>query len=668
MSGPDASSIATGVGRRVFLALMAGAIGQVAFARRDPGDLRSRTIALLFDSLVSPFWVASIEAMRREATARGWVVLEAVSNMDDNRQYAQVQSMIQRGVDGIIIVHTDNKAVIPAIRAANAAGVPMVHFNRPPAESDAYSVAVVADNRKLMRQTVEALINKMRASGRRGKAAILLGDLSDANGLARHNGFEDAIAANPDAIEVVSRIATEWNADKAFAGLTNALQAHPDINMLVTSSDFMTPQIEQALRAAGKWHPAGDPRHILVAGFDGDSGGYAKLAEGYYDVDGVQDLEYEVRLSFEALEEMLAGKRPPKLLVDPGFVATREKLTTQRGRIWGYMHLQPEIAASRTNVVGPPAVESRIALSGVISAIVTFLAVLLSLAVLGDVALIIYPLLILVVGQMLVMLLGEIDLSMPAVLSLGSITTAVAMTGPLAAIGEPWTTGGGIAVCLGIGLAVGLFNGFCTAWLRMPSFIVTLAVMMIGSGVAVWYASTASTTISIGNLPRAFVAIGYGKVLSLPVSLLLAALVAVSAGWLLKRSIVGRWLYAIGHNRTAATISGVPTNTITLAAFALSGLCAGIACVIYTSRIETGQPSLGASMLLDVVGAAVIGGISLFGGRGTVCMALGGAAFLSILDKTLQLLGLSLFLVLGIKGLAIIIAAGADAWRNRSST
>ena len=103
---------------------------------------RKRTVALLFDSLISPFWVTALERMRRHIQDRGWSALEAVSNMDDNRQYQQVQSMIQRGVDGIVIVHTDDKAVIPAVRAANAAGVPIVHFNRPPAPSEAYSVAV----------------------------------------------------------------------------------------------------------------------------------------------------------------------------------------------------------------------------------------------------------------------------------------------------------------------------------------------------------------------------------------------------------------------------------------------------------------------------------------------------------------------------------------------
>ena len=102
----------------------------------------------------------------RSIQARGWSVLEAVSNMDDNRQYEQVQSMIQRKVDGIVIIQTDQKAVIPAIRAANAAGIPMVHFNRPPAPSDAYSVAVVVDNRKLMDgDTVTALLDVARKQG-----------------------------------------------------------------------------------------------------------------------------------------------------------------------------------------------------------------------------------------------------------------------------------------------------------------------------------------------------------------------------------------------------------------------------------------------------------------------------------------------------------------------
>src|SRR6202041_3291600 len=99
----------------------------------------------------------------------------------------------------------------------------------------------------------------------------------------------------------------------------------------------------------------------------------------------------------------------------------------------------------------------------------------------------------------------------------------------------------------------------------------------------------------------------------------------------------GRWVSALGHNSVAARISGVPTRAVTVAVFVASGLCAGLAAMIYTSRVETGLPTLGQNMLLDIVGAAVIGGISLFGGRGSIWMVLGGAAFLCVLDKSLQL-------------------------------
>ncbi len=224
------------INRRTTLKVLACAAVAPAIARAIP----RRTVALLFDSLISPFWLAALEKLRRRIESNGWDVLEAVSNMDDNRQFAQVQSMIERGVDGIVIVHTDGKAVIPAIRAANAANVPMVHFNRAPASSDAYSVAVVADNRKLMDATVTTLLNQTADRSKRYQAAILLGDLGDTNGVNRRDGALDAFARAADRVQIVAKIATEWNADKAFAGLTNALQAHPGIDLLVTSSDFLT--------------------------------------------------------------------------------------------------------------------------------------------------------------------------------------------------------------------------------------------------------------------------------------------------------------------------------------------------------------------------------------------------------------------------------------------
>ncbi len=126
----------------------------------------TKTVAVLFDGLTSEFLVAGMDAMKADLESRGFEMLQAISNRDDNVQFEQVKSMIARRVDGIVIFHTDSNAVIPAIRAANEAGIPMVHFNRPPAESDAYSVAVVADNRGISKTAVSYMVEKARASGR----------------------------------------------------------------------------------------------------------------------------------------------------------------------------------------------------------------------------------------------------------------------------------------------------------------------------------------------------------------------------------------------------------------------------------------------------------------------------------------------------------------------
>jgi ABC-type sugar transport system substrate-binding protein len=226
--------------------------------------------------------------------------------------------------------------VIPAIRAANAAGVPMVHFNRPPAESDAYSVAIQADNRKIMQDTVQYLVDEAKRQGGTYKACILIGNLGDVNAIQRRDGFFDIVDQHKDIIDVVARISTEWNADKAFADLTNAIQANPDINFIQTSSDFLHPQIEQVLKAAGKWHKRGEEGHVIFGGFDGDEGGYQRLLDGYLDADGVQNLFLEVDMAFKAFEDMWAGKKPDKLLLDPGFVITQDNLTEKRDEMWGY--------------------------------------------------------------------------------------------------------------------------------------------------------------------------------------------------------------------------------------------------------------------------------------------------------------------------------------------
>ena len=313
--------------------LAAGTLGLPVLVQAQQG----KTVALLFDSLVSPFWVSGLDIMRDKAKTNGWEVLENISNFDDNKQFEQVKAMIGRKVDGILIIQTDSKAVIPAIRAANEAGIPMVHFNRPPAESDAYSVAIQADNRKIAAETVQFMVDEAKKTGNKRQAVIMIGDLGDVNAIQRRDGFFDVVDKNKDLVEVVARVSTEWNADKAFAGLTNAMQANPDIDFLFTSSDFMLPQIQQVLETFDKWHKIDEDGHVLLGGFDGDANAYQLIADNYMDACGVQNLFLEVDMAFQAFQDMWAGKKPEKLLLDPGFVITQANKDQTRDQMWGYI-------------------------------------------------------------------------------------------------------------------------------------------------------------------------------------------------------------------------------------------------------------------------------------------------------------------------------------------
>ena len=162
-----------------------------------------------------------------------------------------------------------------------------------------------------------------------------MGDLGDINAVNRRKGFNDAIAEYPEVIDVVSEVPTEWNQEKALAGVTNALQAHPDINFIFTSSDFLFPSIISALRSVDKYHPAGHEDHVLLGGFDGDGMAYSMLKNGYLDADGVQDVFYECAQSVEAIMDVLEGQEQVQLISDPGFVIHLNNFDSLAGKMWG---------------------------------------------------------------------------------------------------------------------------------------------------------------------------------------------------------------------------------------------------------------------------------------------------------------------------------------------
>jgi len=269
------------------------------------------------------------------------------------------------------------------------------------------------------------------------------------------------------------------------------------------------------------------------------------------------------------------------------------------------------------------------------------------------------PLCMVAVGQTLVLLTGGIDLSVTSIIALCSVGGAWSMT----SWGMPGTAGflvGGL-VMVAIGALVGLFNGMAITRLTMPPFMVTLATMMFGSGLAV-YLTRSQGIVGLPESLAAFTQEGVGPV---PYALLLVAPVALVCHGFLTRTKAGRWLFAIGANAKAAQISGVPVKRVTIMAYVLCGVMAAFSALIYTGRLETGSPVLGQRVFLDVIGATVIGGTSLFGGRGSVLGTVYGVLFITLIDNSLNILGLSNFTILMVKGTVILFAALGDGLRRR---
>lgn len=267
------------------------------------------------------------------------------------------------------------------------------------------------------------------------------------------------------------------------------------------------------------------------------------------------------------------------------------------------------------------------------------------------------PLLVVATGQTLVLVTRGIDLSVTSVMALSSVSGALVMSGDQGWLGgSPWAAPAGLLVMLLIGAGVGALNGAAITGFRMPPFIVTLTSMMFFSGLAIWLTKSRP----IYNLPAAFVALGRDYA-----ALLVAVLAVAAAHLTLSRALLGRWLYAIGTNVNTALVSGVPVRRAVISAYVGCGVAAALAAALYTGRLETGSPVLGQRMLLDVIGATVIGGTSLFGGKGKVSWTVCGVLFIVLIDNSLDLLRLSYFTIMTVKGGVILGAALLDVWRSR---
>ena len=313
----------------------------------------------------------------------------------------------------------------------------------------------------------------------------------------------------------------------------------------------------------------------------------------------------------------------------------------------------------------------------------------------------VWPLLAVAIGQTFVIIITGIDLSQGAMMGFVSVTGAVVMTtavnqgllggspmwgwlinengGVLA--GSSYSVAVAVIVMLAVGTLIGFLNGTFISRFRMPPFMVTLVGLMLFSSTAIWLTQSQNLV----NLPPAFTQLGAGDIVSfyfgekveatirrrdiLPFvtyPMLIAVGLAIFAQVLLGRTVFGRYIYAIGTNAKAAEISGVPVKRVITLVFMFSGFCAAVAAVIYSARLGGGRPTIGsAGTLLDIIGATVIGGTSLAGGKGKITWTFIGVVFFVLLSNTLNYMGLSAFRIDVVKGGIILVAAALDVTRNR---
>jgi ribose transport system permease protein len=269
-----------------------------------------------------------------------------------------------------------------------------------------------------------------------------------------------------------------------------------------------------------------------------------------------------------------------------------------------------------------------------------------------------------------VIITGGIDLSSGSVLALAGVVAAL-----LVQKGTP------VALAMVIGVAVGgvcgLINGLSITRLKLPPFIATLGMMLIARGVALQITGARA----ISGLGEAFGELGNGSLFrierdtggpfpevvfpGIPYPVILMIAIAVVGAIVLRRTVFGRHLYAVGSNADAARLSGVRVNRVTLLTYVISGLLSGLAGCVLMSRLVTGQPNEGIMYELDAIASAVIGGTSLTGGIGSISGTLIGAFVIGILRNGLNMNGISSFVQQIIIGLVILLTVWIDQKRNQ---
>ena len=258
------------------------------------------------------------------------------------------------------------------------------------------------------------------------------------------------------------------------------------------------------------------------------------------------------------------------------------------------------------------------------------------------------------VGQALVVITRNIDLSVEAVIGLVAYIVAVTLENRALDAGQAIIAG----VVLGLGL--GMVNGFIVTVLRVPAIVATLGTLSIFRGID--YLIAGPHQVPVASLPPGFTDAAYDSILGIPIFVLITIAIVLVGSIALRSLRSGRQFYAVGSNPEAAAIVGIPSRRVIFSAYALCGMLAGVAGVMWVVQFGTINGTAATGFVLAVVAAVVVGGVNIFGGSGTLVGATLGAYFLGFVANALILVGLSQFWLQAIYGVVILGAITADAY------
>jgi ribose/xylose/arabinose/galactoside ABC-type transport system permease subunit len=261
------------------------------------------------------------------------------------------------------------------------------------------------------------------------------------------------------------------------------------------------------------------------------------------------------------------------------------------------------------------------------------------------------------VGMTLVLLIGGIDLSVASVMALGGLVASIAMVW--------WGLPVPIAILLGIGagVVIGLVNGFLIQRLRLAPFIATLGMLGVARGIVV--GTTGGQGVS--GLPAEFTAIGQGYIGPVPIPVIVLVVVAIVVALFLAYHVWGTYIYSIGGNETAAILTGLPVARVKIFVYVVCSALSALAGVMVVSRVGVSLPGQSLGYELQVIAAAVIGGVSLQGGRGTILGAVLGALLIGLIQNILVFERVAPYWQTAFTGGIILLAAIVDIVRQRRS-